>query len=409
MTYSVDHRPCFLRDRKLTYGSSSVPELLKEDLLDAIIDWFLFVSPKLEYSTIAAVPEHFFRLNQPLSLYEFEVLISSLKELFKTIHHSQCLILSSFPIEYERTVHWVSLVFLGGKNLTCFCMLKKTSALSDPKFYDDSGRIPNFDVKNSRIPKLGAVPLLPFNHFMWMGKTLRVVVCKDVELEKCHGLREVDIVIFIADTCGIFSTHFNAKQCFIADPFYLDGSVCSYDRVNDWMLVFQEDRSHRLSQSKPAYNTIDIILKNPLLLLTPIVTWIHFVDSFSDASESVSSTSLIKKINSQYPDSLFEDDLLFRLMTMCLSIFNAPIRSYDDLAFVFRVIEMIENRGFMHYDDKIVKYKECQLANMMLYALVIVILGVIGSINLDALYDDTNHGDYNPCLSALSMNLSCVN
>ena len=113
VTYSVDHRPCFLRDLKVTYGSSSKPELLKEDLLDSIIEWFLFIYPKLDDSTVAVVPEHFFRLNQPLSLYEFEVLISSLKELFKTIHHSQCLILSSFPIEYERTIHWLSLVIIG--------------------------------------------------------------------------------------------------------------------------------------------------------------------------------------------------------------------------------------------------------------------------------------------------------
>ena len=61
----------------------------------------------------------------------------------------------------------------------------------------------------------------------------------------------------------------------------------------------------------------------------------------------------------------------------------------------------------MHYDDKIVKYKECQLANMMLYALVIVMLGVMGSVNLDALYNDKNNDNHNPCLSALSMNLSC--
>ena len=68
---------------------------------------------------------------------------------------------------------------------------------------------------------------------------------------------------------------------------------------------------------------------------------------------------------------------------------------------------MVENREFMHYDDKIVKYKECQLANMMLYALVIVMLGVMGSVNLDALYNDKNNDNHNPCLSALSMNLSC--
>ena len=134
-----------------------------------------------------------------------------------------------------------------------------------------------------------------------------------------------------------------------------------------------------------------------------------FCGFFSEASEFGSNTSLIKKINSQYPDSLYQDDLLFRLMTMCLSIFNAPIQSYDDLVFVFRIIEMIENRGFMHYDDKIVKYKECQLANMMLCALVIVMLGVMGSVNLDFLYDNSNHHNYNPCLSASSMNLSCVN
>ena len=142
-------------------------------------------------------------------------------------------------------------------------------------------------------------------------------------------------------------------------------------------------------------------------MLTPIVTWVHFVDSFSEASESASSASLIKKINSQYPDSLFQDDLLYRLMTMCLSIFNAPIRSYDDLVFVFRIIEMIENRGFMHYDDKIVKYKECQFADMMLYALVIVMLGVMGSVNVDFLYGNSNND--NPCQSASSMNLSCIN
>ncbi|MBV53660.1 MAG: hypothetical protein CL816_06320 [Coxiellaceae bacterium] len=409
VTYSVDHRPCFFRDQKLTFGSPSKPELSKEDLLDSIIEWFLFIYPKLDELTIAVVPEHFFRLSVPLSLHEFGELMKCLKELFQTLNNSQCLILSSFPLQYERTVHWLSLVILGGENITFLCMLKKTSALSDPKFYDDDGLIPNFAVRNSRIPNLPGIPLPPFNYFRWMGKKIRLVVCKDVELERSHGLREVDIVIFIADTCGVFSTYFNAKQCFIADPFYLEGSVCSYDRINDWMLVFQEERSHRLSQSKPAYNTIDIILKNPLLLLTPIVTWVHFVDSFSEASDFGSNTSLIKKINSQYPDSLYQDDLLFRLMTMCLSIFHAPIRSYDDLVFVFRIIEMIENRGFMHYDDKIVKYKECQFANMMLYALIIVMLGVMGSVNLDALYNDKNHNNYNPCLSASSMNLSCVN
>ena len=168
VTYSVDHRPCFFRDQKLTFGSPSKPELLKEDLLDSIIEWFLFIYPKLDVLSVAVVPDHFFRLKIPLSLYEFEVLTSSLKELFKTIDHSQCLILSSFPIEYERTIHWISLVFLGGEHITCFCMLKKTSALSDPKFYNDDGLIPNFDVRNSRIPNLGSVPLPPYNYFMWI-------------------------------------------------------------------------------------------------------------------------------------------------------------------------------------------------------------------------------------------------
>ena len=58
---------------------------------------------------------------------------------------------------------------------------------------------------------------------------------------------------------------------------------------------------------------------------------------------------------------------------------------------------------------KIAKYKEYQFANMMLHALIIVMLCVMGSVNFDDSYDDINHDNYNLCLSASSMNLSCIN
>ena len=377
---------------------------MKEDLLDSIIEWFLFIYPELDVLSVAVVPEHFFRLKIPLSLYELEVLTSSLKELFITIDHSQCLILSSFPIEYERTIHWISLVFLGGEYITCFCMLKKTSALSDPKFYNDDGLIPNFDVRNSRIPNLGSVPLPPYNYFMWMGKKVRLVVCKDVELERSHGLREVDIVIFVADTCGVFQTHFNAKQCFIADPFYLDGSVCSYDRVNDWMLVFQKGRSHRSSQSKPVYSTVSIILKNPLFMLSPIITWVYFCDTYLQTSESRSNVSLIKKAKTGYQDAHIEQDFYMRLMGLCLSIFDAPVRSYDDLVFILRIIEMIENRGAVHFDDKIERFRKRQLSDAMIIAFASLMVGGIVLMNYNTQTDGSDIGNIDHDIPKSSVN-----
>ena len=54
-------------------------------LLDEISKWLSFVNDQLYDGRIVTVPEHFFSLNRPLSLQEYEKLMLNLDALFVSV------------------------------------------------------------------------------------------------------------------------------------------------------------------------------------------------------------------------------------------------------------------------------------------------------------------------------------
>ena len=93
-----------------------------------------------------------------------------------------------------------------------------------------------------------------------------------------------------------------------------------------------------------------------------------------------------------------------RLMGLCLSIFDAPIRSYDDLVFILRIIEMIENRGAVHFDDKIERFRERQLSDAMIIAFASLMVGGIVLMNYNTQTDGSDIGNIDHDIPKSSVN-----
>ncbi len=363
---SIDERCGMIKDGVFSYTGDQSRIVEANCLLDEISKWLSFVNDRLYDGLIVTVPEHFFSLNRPLSLQEYEKLMLNLDALFSEVDPSVCFVLSSFPVYHEDLIHWFSSVFFSNSSRHYLSLLKKTCAIQDPSFNGPCGELEAFDCSFYRLPALPSIHLCPYNRFKWRDKTIRVIICKDVALEHQYRRSHVDILLFVADTCGLYRFEFNANQVFVADPFYICGRLTKIQRECQWA-AFLKDSKFTIENSDISYEWfLSIIKKNPGIVLTSLFPLLGFMKN------QIDELSL-----EPYFDKNLQ--LLSDTQKVCAALCHFQLSNINDLFMLIKIIGMLDRRNLVPFKHRINRFfhdrYDVLLATTIALSVVLIIAG----------------------------------
>ena len=363
---SIDERCGMIKDGVFSYTGDQSRIVEANCLLDEISKWLSFVNDRLYDGLIVTVPEHFFSLNRPLSLQEYEKLMLNLDALFSEIDPLVCFVLSSFPVYHEDLIHWFSSVFFSEVSRHYLSLLKKTCALQDPSFNGPDGELEAFDCCFYPLPALSSIYLCSYNRFKWRNKLIRVIICKDVALEHQYRRSQVDILLFVADTCGLYRFEFNANQVFVADPFYICGKLIKIQRERQWA-AFLKDSKYTIDNGDISYEWyLSIIKKNPGIILTSLFPLLGFMKN------QIVELSL---------ESCFDKNLqlLSDTQKVCTALCHFQLSNLNDLFMMIKIIGMLDRRNLVPFKHRINRFfhdrYDVLLATTIALSVVLIVAG----------------------------------